>query len=45
MKVTVASQRTKRTHLCVGALDEGIHQDHYQDGDGDPEVPNDSTQL
>lgn len=45
MKVAVANQRTKRTHLCVGAFDERIHQDHYQDGDGDPEVPNDSTKL
>lgn len=45
MKVTVASQSTKKTHLCVGALDEGIYQDHYQDGDGDPEVTDDSTQL
>lgn len=32
-----------RPHLCVGVLDEGIHQDHDQDGDGDPEVPNDPT--
>lgn len=34
-----------RGHLGVGVLDEGIHQDHQQDGDGHPEVPNDSAQL
>lgn len=45
MKIMVACQRTRGTHLCVGFLDEGIYQDHYQDGDGDPEVPNDSTEL
>jgi hypothetical protein len=35
----------RRIHLRVGILDEGIYQDHDQDGDGDPKVPNDSTQL
>lgn len=35
----------RRSHLGVSVLDEGIHHDHYQDGDGDPEVPDDSTQL
>lgn len=32
-------------HLGVGVLDEEIHHDHDQNGDGDPEVPNDPSQL
>lgn len=44
MEARVAWQRV-RGHLGVGVLDEGIHQDHQQDGDGHPEVPNDSAQL
>lgn len=32
-------------HLGVGVFDEEIHQDHDQDGDGDPEVPDDPAQL
>ena len=32
-------------HLGVGVLDEKIHHDHDQNGDGNPEVPNDPSQL
>ena len=32
-------------HLGVGVRDEKIHHDHDQNGDGNPEVPNDPSQL
>ena len=32
-------------HLGVGVSDEGIHHDHDQDRDRNPEVPNDPSQL
>lgn len=32
-------------HLGVGVLDEEIHYDHDQDGDGNTKVPNDPSQL
>lgn len=32
-------------HLSIGVLDEEIHNDHDQDGDGNPEVPDDPPQL
>lgn len=32
-------------HLGVGILDERIHHDHDQDGDGNPKVPDDPSQL
>ena len=32
-------------HLGVGVLDEEIHNNHDQDGDGNPKVPDDPSQL
>lgn len=35
----------RECHLSVSVLNEEIHNDHDQNGDGDSEVPNDPSQL
>lgn len=39
------SEGSTGAYLCVCVSDGVIHQDHDQDGDGDPKVSNDSPSL